>query len=526
MAQTLYYNELTKQLFIGDCSNGIMECVTLYPTIDSTTFQIDESNQLCVYDPSSKTYQPILDQYENPVNLQGIPGTNGVDGITPQLKIVSDNIYASYDLGVNWTRIGSISGIVGSGAVLVPNIDNYPDTTFTNPLLAAACASKYGMKEGDFTISANTGTVWIWTGTSGGFINGGVIKGADGKDGLSVYAVSNTQLSQLISDLNKLGSLGVVSGLNLGSNLQKWLDGKFSATVESQLELIFGAFFTSNGIRGSIIINGVIYTFQQRGSTNSYITGIQDLNGKDGVDGEDGRGIYLLTDEEIGSDPTDEKSLIWYINDYAGFTTVSNKSDLVNLFKNYSSILEKEKPDFRDGLCKFLSNNNKEGHVIIDSTLFIIDWETEQGAILKYWDINAEPADYTALKTRVQTLEEMPNSAATFITDALIGDGTSPDHLIYQLNDFGFSVINKDDVIDLFEEYLTGAMAPKDMPEMEYALCTFARAHNIKGPIVISGLLYTLDYSKVGIVKILQKDDLYYSLEQRIAALETLLMPV
>ena len=528
MAQTLYYNELTKQLFIGDCSNGIMECVTLYPTIDSTTFHINEYKQLCIYDPTLKEYTPVLGSDGLPVNLQGDNGADGVDGITPQLKIVSDTIYASYDLGKSWTSVGSVSGIIGVGASLVANSNNYPDSTFTDPSNGQACATEYRMKERDYVISSDTSTIWIWAGSSIGFVNGGVIGGKDGKDGQGIYTLTAAQVTDLISRLNKSGDteLKTITAYTLEGALQKRLDKKYSLLTQIALESVFGSFFSNHNINGAIVIDGILYSFKQYEESKAYITNRHDLNGADGKDGEDGKGIYIPTDELIGS-ITDEETLLWRMYDAAGFTALTNKDDLVALFKDYSRLSDTEKEDFRRQLMLFLSNENLVGHIIIGNTLFILDFNSNPGAILGYCDLNAVPSDYEDLKGRVTALE---NKAVTFITDSLMGDGTVPGQLIWHINEAGIrTVTSAEDVMSLFDDYLAGEIPGKDAEDLKSALDDFARVCGITGSIIINGMRYTLDCSTPGKVGILQKDDIYYTLitklselEGRVAALESI----
>ena len=43
----------------------------------------------------------------------GEQGQNGQDGITPELKIENGLLYVTYDNGVTWTEIGSVTGPQG-----------------------------------------------------------------------------------------------------------------------------------------------------------------------------------------------------------------------------------------------------------------------------------------------------------------------------------------------------------------------------------------------------------------------------
>lgn len=106
MAQTLYYNELTKQLFLGNCNNGTLECVTVAPQIDGTTFKIN-NGYLQVWDSNTETYVTITDTGGVPVDLTGAPGA---DGITPQLQIVDGQWQVSTDKGSTWTTLGPATG--------------------------------------------------------------------------------------------------------------------------------------------------------------------------------------------------------------------------------------------------------------------------------------------------------------------------------------------------------------------------------------------------------------------------------
>lgn len=48
----------------------------------------------------------LLDGKGNKIQANGIDGGDGIDGITPRLKIENDYWYVSYDNGVTWTEVG------------------------------------------------------------------------------------------------------------------------------------------------------------------------------------------------------------------------------------------------------------------------------------------------------------------------------------------------------------------------------------------------------------------------------------
>ena len=52
----------------------------------------------------------LLDVNGSKIQANGEHGTNGIDGITPRLKIENDYWYISYDNGATWTQLGKATG--------------------------------------------------------------------------------------------------------------------------------------------------------------------------------------------------------------------------------------------------------------------------------------------------------------------------------------------------------------------------------------------------------------------------------
>ena len=59
----------------------------------------------------------LLDGKGNKIQTNGIDGGDGIDGITPRLKIENDYWYVSYDNGVTWTELGKATGEDGSNGI-------------------------------------------------------------------------------------------------------------------------------------------------------------------------------------------------------------------------------------------------------------------------------------------------------------------------------------------------------------------------------------------------------------------------
>ena len=59
----------------------------------------------------------LLDGKGNKIQANGIDGGDGIDGITPRLKIENDYWYVSYDNGVTWTELGKATGEDGSNGI-------------------------------------------------------------------------------------------------------------------------------------------------------------------------------------------------------------------------------------------------------------------------------------------------------------------------------------------------------------------------------------------------------------------------
>ncbi|MBQ5594609.1 MAG: leucine-rich repeat protein [Alistipes sp.] len=59
----------------------------------------------------------LLDGKGNKIQANGIDGGDGIDGITPRLKIENDYWYVSYDNGVTWTEVGKASGNDGVNGI-------------------------------------------------------------------------------------------------------------------------------------------------------------------------------------------------------------------------------------------------------------------------------------------------------------------------------------------------------------------------------------------------------------------------
>ena len=56
----------------------------------------------------------LLDNEGNKVQASGADGTNGENGITPQLKIENEYWYISYDSGATWQKLGKATGPKGN----------------------------------------------------------------------------------------------------------------------------------------------------------------------------------------------------------------------------------------------------------------------------------------------------------------------------------------------------------------------------------------------------------------------------
>ena len=59
----------------------------------------------------------LLDGKGNKIQANGIDGGDGIDGITPRLKIENDYWYVSYDNGVTWVELGKATGEDGSNGI-------------------------------------------------------------------------------------------------------------------------------------------------------------------------------------------------------------------------------------------------------------------------------------------------------------------------------------------------------------------------------------------------------------------------
>ena len=62
----------------------------------------------------------ILDESGKKIPVTGANGTNGEDGVTPQLKVLNNVWYVSYDGGVEWTKIGAVPA--GNADCLFKNV--------------------------------------------------------------------------------------------------------------------------------------------------------------------------------------------------------------------------------------------------------------------------------------------------------------------------------------------------------------------------------------------------------------------
>lgn len=86
MAETLYYNQTTKQLLIGNKNEANLKQLDIAQYIHPESIQLHEGKYLRVWDVNKKEYVPLTDQKGDLVSLkgekgdQGVPGINGIDG--------------------------------------------------------------------------------------------------------------------------------------------------------------------------------------------------------------------------------------------------------------------------------------------------------------------------------------------------------------------------------------------------------------------------------------------------------------
>lgn len=86
MAETLYYNQTTKQLLLGNKDEANLKQLDIAQYIRPESIQLHEGKYLSVWDVNKKEYIPLTDQKGDLVSLkgekgdQGAPGINGIDG--------------------------------------------------------------------------------------------------------------------------------------------------------------------------------------------------------------------------------------------------------------------------------------------------------------------------------------------------------------------------------------------------------------------------------------------------------------
>lgn len=372
MAQTLYYNELTKQLFLGNCNNGTLECVTVAPHVDESTFKIN-NGCLQVWDSNTETYVTITDAGGLPVDLTGAPGA---DGITPQLQIVDGLWQVSTDGGSTWTTLGPATGKDGQIATGIRLLSESEITT------ALTIISRY------------VGTI-----TRSGLISA------------LVY-------DSLIKDTSgfRRAVFEMFQSLKLENEIPFIIDGYIFQIYNQSLFSVFD--YRAEKLRASLMVENTTYTDSQIASPFALPTIIR-KNGLcpgDTIISSSGKTYMLNSDwdsvTEIRTMSTQPEGSIRVLKSpeikelcdqiITQALVVSTTESTVHLvFKDWidGKVSSKDEPDYMDTIKAFLTGQNIPNTFIANDFLYVFDVDYRIAALV---DLK--------LSNRIESIEAILNS--------------------------------------------------------------------------------------------------------------------